>query len=283
MNIQEIASSPPRAIRNSRAHTAIQRGSVPKTSFDAVLQSGRHTVRAGDTLSEIVRDSLKASGQEVTRESVYRGVAMVAKANHIDNPNLIFVNQKIDLAALSTPPAPRVPAVVPAKRQTVAALVNVETRQAPARPVARPIRYGPFFSGPRPVSPWKNILEGRARLTSEFGMRDDPFTGNRHHHDGIDLGVRPGTGIVPFQGGTVIYSGWKGGYGKTVIVRHDNGLETQYSHNARNLVSVGQRVTPNTTLGLTGSTGRSTGPHLHFEMRRGDRSINPIPFLARRT
>lgn len=129
-------------------------------------------------------------------------------------------------------------------------------------------------------SPWRQVLGAPARLTSEFGVRRDPLTRRWQHHDGIDLATAKGTEIRPFRPGEVVYSGWQPGYGKVVIVRHDDGLESVYGHNSKNRVRVGQRVDVDTPLAEVGSTGRSTGPHLHFEVRRDGVAIDPIPFLA---
>jgi murein DD-endopeptidase MepM/ murein hydrolase activator NlpD len=123
------------------------------------------------------------------------------------------------------------------------------------------------------------VLDGKARISSEYGMRKDPFNGEMAFHDGIDLAVKRGTDIMALKDGVVTFSGFKGGYGNTVIVRHEGGLETIYSHAARNHVSEGQAVTAGTVLADVGSTGRSTGPHLHFEVRKDGRSVNPLPYL----
>ena len=129
------------------------------------------------------------------------------------------------------------------------------------------------------ASPWRQTLEGTARLSSGYGMRKDPFTGRPAFHAGIDLAAKTGTPIHPFKPGAVTYSGWKGGYGRVVIVKHDDGIESIYGHNSKNLVQVGDRVNEQSTLGLVGSSGRSTGPHMHFEIRRNGRAVNPIPYL----
>jgi murein DD-endopeptidase MepM/ murein hydrolase activator NlpD len=130
------------------------------------------------------------------------------------------------------------------------------------------------------VQPWAPLLGGAARLTSDYGRRADPFTGVPDFHKGIDLAAKMGTHIHPLREGTVSFSGWQSGYGKVVIVRHDDGLETVYGHNASNRVRKGQRVGPEDVLALVGSTGRSTGPHLHFEVRENGRAVNPMPHLG---
>ncbi|MHB8058070.1 MAG: peptidoglycan DD-metalloendopeptidase family protein [Desulfuromonadaceae bacterium] len=102
-------------------------------------------------------------------------------------------------------------------------------------------------------------------ITSTVGMRIDPIDGNWRQHNGIDIAIPAGTHVMPVAPGVVVYSGSRSGYGNTVIVEHENGIITLYAHNSRILVAEGQSVTAESTLALSGSTGRSTGPHLHFE------------------
>ena len=102
-------------------------------------------------------------------------------------------------------------------------------------------------------------------ITSKVGMRIDPIDGVWRQHNGIDISIPTGTPVKSVASGVVVYSGSRSGYGNTVIVEHDNGIITLYAHNSRILVAQGQPVTAETVLALSGSTGRSTGPHLHFE------------------
>ncbi|MCL2360908.1 MAG: peptidoglycan DD-metalloendopeptidase family protein [Defluviitaleaceae bacterium] len=114
-----------------------------------------------------------------------------------------------------------------------------------------------------------------ASISSDFGYRTHPTRRRREHHDGIDIRARSGSNIVAAESGTVILSGWHGGYGFTVIIDHGGGLHTLYGHNSRNLVSVGDEVSRGQVIALIGSTGVSTGPHLHFEMRQNGVPRNP--------
>ena len=102
-------------------------------------------------------------------------------------------------------------------------------------------------------------------ITSRVGMRIDPIDGIWRQHNGIDIAIPTGTPVKPVAPGVVVYSGSRSGYGNTVVVEHSNGIITLYAHNSRILVITGQPVTTDSTLALSGSTGRSTGPHLHFE------------------
>ncbi|OGL59994.1 hypothetical protein A3H10_02355 [Candidatus Uhrbacteria bacterium RIFCSPLOWO2_12_FULL_46_10] len=97
-------------------------------------------------------------------------------------------------------------------------------------------------------------------------------------HSGIDIGLAKGSPIYAAETGVVIESRWNGGYGNMVLIRHDNGLITRYGHNSRNLVVPGERVKRGQTIALVGSTGRSTGPHIHFEVIVGGRRVNPLSY-----
>jgi len=110
-------------------------------------------------------------------------------------------------------------------------------------------------------------------ITSQTGFRTDPFDGKLKHHNGLDIAAPSGTPVKPVAPGTVIYSGWKSGYGNTVILEHSDGMKTVYAHHSSNSVTAGESVDTNTVIALSGSTGRSTGPHLHFEAWQGDANI----------
>ncbi|MBI2425402.1 MAG: LysM peptidoglycan-binding domain-containing M23 family metallopeptidase [Candidatus Hydrogenedentes bacterium] len=129
-------------------------------------------------------------------------------------------------------------------------------------------------------APWESAVGGDARLTSGFGMRKDPFSGHASFHDGIDLATETGSPIYPIESGRVTFSGWQTGYGRVVVVEHGNGLESVYAHNDVNHVKTGDVVTKETILGDVGSSGRSTGPHLHLEIRQHGQAVNPMTHLT---
>ncbi len=121
----------------------------------------------------------------------------------------------------------------------------------------------------------------RGRISSKMGFRIDPFTRQRAFHAGIDISNRIGTPVYAAQTGKVIFTGYKGNYGKTVILSHQQGYTTLYGHLDEILVKKGQTVRQGTKIGTLGNTGRSTGPHLHFEIRRYRRVIDPLKILHR--
>ena len=120
----------------------------------------------------------------------------------------------------------------------------------------------------------------QARLGSLFGNRVDPFNGHLAFHSGVDFAAPSGTQVRAAAGGRVQATGALGGYGYRVEVDHGNGLVTRYAHLSRTFVKEGQVVTPGQLLGAVGSTGRSTGPHLHFEVLREGQFVDPQRFLA---
>lgn len=116
-------------------------------------------------------------------------------------------------------------------------------------------------------------------ITSEYGWRIHPIFGTSRYHSGIDVGADYGDAIWAAAGGIVIHSGWLGGYGKTVIIDHGGGLTTLYAHNSELTVSEGESVYQGQVVAYAGSTGYSTGPHLHFEVREYGEPVNPYNYL----
>ena len=118
------------------------------------------------------------------------------------------------------------------------------------------------------------------KINNEFGYRRNPFGGRGYEfHPGIDIGGERGDVVAAPANGTVSKSGWEGGYGNMIEVDHGNGLKTRYGHLSRIDVQIGDTITRGQLMGLIGSTGRSTGPHLHYELRLNDKAINPRRFL----
>lgn len=118
-----------------------------------------------------------------------------------------------------------------------------------------------------------------ARMTSGFGTRVHPVLGYRRFHAGIDFGAPTGAAIRAADSGRVIFAGWYGGYGRAVIIDHGSGITTLYAHSSQLYVREGQAVQQGQPIAAVGSTGLSTGPHLHFEVRRNGSPVNPLSFL----
>lgn len=149
-----------------------------------------------------------------------------------------------------------------------------------------------FGDGPGPASPARGLspsekrespssalppmhwpLEGR--VSSGFGWRSDPFTGEQAWHSGVDMVAPKGTPIGAAWDGRVVFVGQRGGYGNMVVLEHAGGWRSYYAHNDQNSVKVGDKVNAGQQVATVGSTGRSTGPHLHFEVRQGATAWNP--------
>ncbi|MCL2566155.1 MAG: peptidoglycan DD-metalloendopeptidase family protein [Defluviitaleaceae bacterium] len=122
-------------------------------------------------------------------------------------------------------------------------------------------------------------VSGRG-VNSGYGNRTDPFTGRTSFHTGVDIPAPLGTNIFAAEAGTVVFSGWMGGYGNTIIIDHGNGMQTLYGHASSLLVGNGATVTRGQTIARVGSTGRSTGNHLHFEVRINGSHTNPMNFTS---
>ena len=117
-------------------------------------------------------------------------------------------------------------------------------------------------------------------VSSAYGTRHDPFTGRLARHTGLDIPARSGTAILASGGGRVAFAGRRGAYGLAVVIDHGDGLATLYGHASRLLVKAGDIVLPQQKIALVGSTGRSTGPHLHFEVIRDGDRVEPRGYLA---
>ena len=116
-------------------------------------------------------------------------------------------------------------------------------------------------------------------ISSGFGVRADPFNGHQAMHEGVDIASRMGSPVLAVADGVVTHSGEKAGYGLLVEITHESGLITRYGHTSATLVKVGDRVKKGQEIALVGTSGRSTGPHLHFEVVRNGSPVNPMRYL----
>jgi hypothetical protein len=128
--------------------------------------------------------------------------------------------------------------------------------------------------------PIRHPIAESTPISSRFGPRRDPFTGRSAMHQGIDFRAGRGTPVLAPGAGTIRKAGRQGGYGRMVVIDHGNGLTTRFGHLHKISVSAGDEVKPGDKIGTVGSTGRSTGPHLHYEVRRDGKARNPISFLS---
>jgi len=209
-----------------------------------------HHVRPGETLWRIGR----TYGVELS---------VLLRANALQNPAELAAGTELFI-----PGAARELPVPPAEASAAAARLSPTRRHWPStipRAGGRPL--DPAARGEPLAWPAPGVL------ISGFGDRD------REHHDGIDLACPEGTPVRAAGDGVVLFAGEQKGYGKLVLVAHDRDLVTVYAHNARNLVSAGDRVSRGEEIARVGRTGNATGPHLHFEVRIGTRPRDPLGFL----
>ena len=130
---------------------------------------------------------------------------------------------------------------------------------------------------PPEILQWNGALQlpVSGKISSKYGLRHDPIDGRLRKHNGIDIAIPEKTPVMPAAPGKVVFSGFSNGYGNYVVVEHENGLASIYGHNSVNLVKAGDVVDEHTVMALSGSTGKSTGPHLHFEVRKGGVPVDP--------
>jgi murein DD-endopeptidase MepM/ murein hydrolase activator NlpD len=117
----------------------------------------------------------------------------------------------------------------------------------------------------------------KGSMTSGFGLRRHPISGDIRQHHGVDFAAPSGSPIIASADGKVGTAGWQGGYGLLVALDHKGGVQTRYAHLSAVNVTPGQRIKKGDVIGFVGSTGRSTGPHLHYEVRINGRAVNPVP------
>lgn len=163
-----------------------------------------------------------------------------------------------------------------AKDQNTLSAEDVSANQARSASVGRASRTQSREGSPTPtiMAEWARPATGP--LSSLYGARWGA------QHLGLDIAAAYGSTVVSASAGKVIFSGWNGGYGKLVIVEHPGGYTTRYGHNSALLVEVGEQVEAGTPIAKVGSTGYSSGPHLHFEIRQGTKALNPLPFMEKR-
>ncbi len=123
------------------------------------------------------------------------------------------------------------------------------------------------------------LWPSKGRISSKFGVREDPFRNDEAVHKGIDIAADYGEDILASADGTVILSDWYSGYGNAVVIDHGHGITTVYGHSSQLLVSEGKKVKKGDLIARVGSSGRSTGPHLHFEIRINGEAVDPLKYL----
>jgi murein DD-endopeptidase MepM/ murein hydrolase activator NlpD len=211
-----------------------------------------HVIRPGETLSEI------AAAYGLSVDALRRG-------NRLSPTGHLLVGETLRIPTAGTP---AITESQPPSASSEVALLLALQRHVERSPQA-PLKTRHGFIWP---------VEGQ--LTSPFGEREHAMGGGgAQFHAGIDLSVPPGTPVQAAQEGTVAFAGYNGAYGKVVKLEHADGFSTLYAHNSRLLVYVGQAIAAGQVICLSGSSGRSTGPHLHFEVHKDGWPVDPLPYL----
>lgn len=156
--------------------------------------------------------------------------------------------------------------------------LRVESEKNLKEPVNAIVRIGTKITVSRGGRINYGVVSGK-RISSLYGFRIHPITGRRRFHDGLDIAARHGNGVYAYTDGKVVQAGWNGGYGISILIDHGNGLQTRYGHLSKLNVRVGQRVKTGERIGAVGSTGNSTGPHLHFEVIKWGQTKNPLNYI----
>lgn len=200
---------------------------------------------------------------EIARADIYRFVTIDGVESFTDSP----LQKDAQVVMRET---------VKGTRKKTARTISKESTQTPA-PSLKEIIEKTVQSQ---IAPEQNrmdtveaLLPVNGTITSGVGVRVDPIDGQLRHHNGIDIAVPEGTPVHAVAAGAVVYAGLRSGYGWTVLIEHDNGMVTLYGHNSKLTVGQGQTVNKGEVIALAGSTGRSTGPHVHFEAWQSGNNI----------
>lgn len=267
----------------AQAQAPVRAQSAPRPTGTSVLPNP-YVVAPGDSLSAIATDQHVEGGWQALYETNHDTIG--------GNPNLIFPGQRLTLRVTTAPVAP--PAQNPEKPPRVAEPVKPVQPAAPKPEQTKPEQTKPAPQ-PERAGPAKSESAKQETASSGFTAPVDAAMGTAYHvagsswssgyHTGVDFPVPTGTSIKAVGPGTVLSAGWAGAYGYQVVIRHADGRYSQYAHLSALGVKAGQQVSGGQRIGRSGSTGNTTGPHLHFEMRTGPgygTDIDPLRYLRGR-
>ena len=231
------------------------------------LEDENSTIRTGD---ELIITVPEPELSVIHQERVYTEDSYDAPVEYIDNDS--WYTTKSEVRQQPSAGFRKAAAVVTYRNDTELSEEVVKEEvvyEAVPMVIERGTKVPPTFI--KPIS--------GGRLSSNYGRRSAPTKGASTNHQGVDWATPTGTAAMASSGGTVTRAGWASGYGYVVYIQHEGGRETRYGHLSRVLVSVGERVEQGEKIALSGNTGRSTGPHLHFELRINGASVNPFDYL----
>lgn len=258
------ASAPEAVFADWRHQIETQKRTVDLALRSAEENLGALALRMGQMQAQLIR--LEALGQRLTEMSgLDQGEFDFGSAPALGGPaepSALQAHSVPDfLSSLDTLSA-QLDGISPKLRSLESALMQRQL-DAEVRPSGRPVRKG-----------W---------ISSYYGYRTDPITGKKAFHDGIDFAGKRTAKVYAVASGVVVWSGRRHGYGQLVEINHGNGYVTRYAHNSKNLVQAGDTVRRGEPVALMGSTGRSTGPHVHFEVLRNGKAVNPLRFVQEKS
>ncbi|GAA3945250.1 M23 family metallopeptidase [Allohahella marinimesophila] len=249
-------------VQNWRQTLEDQATAIEATRQQYSQQMDMLTLRLGELQSRLLR--LDALGQRLTSMSeLPEGEFDFDSLPSVGGPEDIVAPESFNLADLDSALS-RLELQAESRQQQLGVMSDVLVYDKIARQqvlAGKPVRTG-----------W---------LSSQYGFRSDPFTGKRAWHNGLDFAGQDGSDIIAVAGGVVIFAGSRYGYGNTVEIAHGDGLVTRYAHCKEILVSVGDVVQADQTVALLGSSGRSTGPHVHFEVLQDGKGVSPQKYVQR--
>ena len=248
-----------------------------KTSFKQPVSFKEYTVRSGDTISSICQ------------KFGLGNISTLIAVNNISNVRALYAGQKLNIPSTDglfydVKAGDSVESVSNKYNVSVEDILDVNDLSSSILQSGTKI----FIPGAKMDSlslrramgeVFAYPITAKWRLTSRFGKRADPFTGVASSHTGIDMACPTGTPIKAAMSGTVSFTGYSNVYGKYVIIKHIDGYQTLYGHMSRIIAKKGQTVNQGTQIGLVGSTGYSTGPHLHFSVYKNGKLIDPLSVL----
>ncbi|MFD9267294.1 transglycosylase family protein [Streptomyces goshikiensis] len=276
---QQAAAQQPAALRTEAEQTtAEQRQNAPRPTGTSVLPNP-YVVAPGDSLSAIATEQHVEGGWQALYETNRAAIG--------GNPNLIFPGQRLTLRISAAPPAQN-PEKPPRTAEPVKPGEPAATRPKPKPEQAKPApaKPAPAKPAPQPASAQQQPAAGVFSAPVDAGLgtsyRVAGSSWSSGYHTGVDFPVPTGTTVKSVGSGQIVSAGWAGAYGYQVVIRHSDGRYSQYAHLSALSVKAGQQVSGGQRIGRSGSTGNTTGPHLHFEMRTGPgygTDIDPLAYL----
>ena len=245
---------------------ALLSGIGPATSFE------QHLIQKGETLSEIAQ-KYKVSIQSILQANSIKSEHRIQTGKMLRIPREAFALKEI---LYEVRPGDTLIGIANRHNVEWKVLQRINGIVSP-----RSLQIGTEIRIPYDgTSEFSDPLRIPLVLTSKYGYRPHPVTGRYQFHAGIDLRAAVGTRVYASKGGRIIFAGRKGGYGKLVVIEHEDNFTTWYGHLSRIRVKNGQIVNQGKVIGLSGNTGISTGPHLHFEIRYKGRSEKPTKYIT---